>query len=93
MTFRRTTVLALTTLVIASLAWAPDLFLKLDTYFLKPQSRVKIPVLNGTLTKSEGFVAAQLADISIVSPAGRTRVRGDSALSCSGVARFDWDSA
>lgn len=60
-------------LLIASFAWAHDLFLKLDSYFLEPHARVRIPVLNGTFAKSEAFVAPdRLADISVVSPAGRT---------------------
>jgi hypothetical protein len=62
-------------LLAASLALAHDLFLKLDTYFLEPHTRVRIPVLNGTFTKSENFVAPdRLADISLVSPGGRTRL-------------------
>ena len=79
---RRSLIIAGALLLLASLASAHDLFLKLDTYFLAPGARVRIPILNGTFTKSEGFVSAQrLADISVVSPAGRMRVRGDSALS------------
>jgi hypothetical protein len=54
---------------------AHDLFIKLDTYFLAPHTRVQIPVLNGTFTKSENFVARdRLADISVVSPRGRTKL-------------------
>ena len=69
-------------LLIASFAWAHDLFLKLDTYFLKPGSQVRIAMLNGTFTKSEGFVAPErLADISVVSPSGRSPLRSDSAVS------------
>lgn len=70
----RTTVIAGTLLLVASVALAHDLFLKLDTYFLQPHARVRIPVLNGTFTKSENFVAPErLADLSVVSPGGRTR--------------------
>src|SRR5207247_9774859 len=53
--------------VLASLALAHDLFLKLDTYFLEPRTRVRVTVLNGTFAKSEGFVAPdRVADISVV---------------------------
>lgn len=72
---RRTLPIAAALLLVASLAWAHDLFLKLDTYFLEPHARVRIPVLNGTFTKSEGFVAPErIADVSAVSPRGRTRL-------------------
>ncbi len=72
---RRTILIAGMLLLVASVALAHDLFLKLDTYFLQPHARVRIPVLNGTFTKSENFVApGRLADISVVSPAGRTRL-------------------
>jgi uncharacterized protein DUF4198 len=69
-------------LLLASVALAHDLFLKLDTYFLEPHARVRIPVLNGTFAKSEGFVAPErIADISVVSPGGRTRLRAATAWS------------
>ena len=79
---RRTLFLAVALLLIASVALAHDLFLKLDTYFLEPHARVRIPVLNGTFTKSENFVARdRLADISVVSPGGRTKLAPASAWS------------
>ncbi len=69
-------------LLLASVALAHDLFLKLDTYFLEPQARARIMVLNGTFTKSEGFVAPErIADISAVSPGGRTALRAATAWS------------
>ena len=62
-------------LLVASVALAHDLFLKLDTYFLEPHTRVRMPVLNGTFTTSENFIAPErLADITLVSPTGRTRL-------------------
>jgi uncharacterized GH25 family protein len=71
---RRTLVLAATLLLLASVALAHDLFLKLDSYFLEPHARVRVPVLNGTFAKSENFITVdRIADISLVSPAGRTR--------------------
>src|SRR6266699_530261 len=69
-------------LLVASLALAHDLFLKLDTYFLEPRTRVRVTVLNGTFAKSEGFVAPdRVADISVVAPGGRTRLRPATAWS------------
>ena len=62
-------------LAIASVALAHDLFLKLDSYFLEPRTRVQMPVMNGTFTKSENFIAPErLADIAVVSPAGRKKL-------------------
>ena len=62
-------------LLVASVALAHDLFLKLNSYFQDPHTRVQIPVLNGTFTKSENFVARdRLADISVVSPRGRAKL-------------------
>lgn len=79
---RRTMVVTGTLLLIASLAWAHDLFLKLDSYFLEPYARAHIRVLNGTFTKSEGFVAPErIADISVVSPGGRIRLPAATAWS------------
>ena len=71
-----------TLLLVASLALAHDLFLKLDTYFLEPRTRVRVTVLNGTFAKSEGFVAPdRVANISVVAPGGRTRLRAATAWS------------
>ncbi len=58
----------------ASLLLAHDLFLKLDSYFLRPNTDVQIPVLNGTFNSSEADVAPdRIVDISLVTPAGHTR--------------------
>lgn len=77
---RRTLIVTGTLLLMASVALAHDLFLKLDTYFLEPHARVRIPVLNGTFAKSEGFVAPErIADISVVSAAGGTRLSPSTA--------------
>jgi len=82
MQFRRIAALSAAFLVPASLLWAHDLFLKLDTYFLEPNTRVRIPVLNGTFQKSEGWVAAdRIADISLVAPDGRARLAAPSVWS------------
>lgn len=79
---RRTLFLTCALLLVASVALAHDLFLKLDTYFLRAHSRVRIPVLNGTFIKSEGFVAPErIADISVVAPTGRRRVAAATAWS------------
>jgi uncharacterized protein DUF4198 len=82
MTARRSVLVAGALLVMASTALAHDLFLKLDSYFLEPRTRVRISVLNGTFTKSEGFVAPErLADLSVVTPGGRTALSPATAWS------------
>ena len=45
------------TVVTAGALWAHDLFLRLGNYFVQPNSDVRIHVLNGTFSKSEGAVA------------------------------------
>lgn len=73
---RRLIVLGVLLAAAASLLEAHDLFLKLDTYFLEPDSRVRVAVLNGTFALSENYVTPdRVADISVVTPAGRTRLR------------------
>ncbi len=53
--------------VSATILLAHDLFLKLDTYFVPPNSVVRVAVLNGTFSASEGAVVpARLLDLSIV---------------------------
>lgn len=52
--------------------FAHDLFLKLDSYFLPPNSKVTIKILNGSFQSSEGSITfARLKDASVVSPSGR----------------------
>ncbi len=62
-------------LLATSALLAHDLFLKLDSYFLEPNATVRITVLNGTFVRSEAAVNPnRLADMSLVSPAGRVRL-------------------
>lgn len=56
------------TLFLFASVFAHDLFLKTDTFFLQPNSKVKISVLNGTFLESEGAVSyARLNDVSFIS--------------------------
>jgi hypothetical protein len=74
--------------VLASALPAHDLFIKLDTYFLAPGAAVRVPVLNGTFTKSENAIERRrIADVSLVTPGGRSAVdtgavsaRGDTTM-------------
>jgi uncharacterized GH25 family protein len=48
---------------------AHDLFLKLDSYFVRPNEKVSIKILNGSFQGSDGAVSfARLADVSVISP-------------------------
>jgi hypothetical protein len=58
-----------------SLLLAHDLFLKLETYFVPPRTAVRIAVLNGSFTASEGAVTPdRLRDLSVTGAAGGGRV-------------------
>jgi hypothetical protein len=64
--------------VTATMLWAHDLFLKLDTYFVPPNAAVRVAVINGTFAVSEGSVTAdRLLDLSVVGPAGRRALPRD----------------
>ena len=66
---------ALLLLATTSLLLAHDLFLKLENYFVPPRTAVRIAVLNGSFTASEGPVAPdRLRDLSVVGSAGGGRV-------------------
>lgn len=68
---RRTLTALLLFALLAIPVLAHDLFLKLDSYFVKVNQKVSISVLNGTFQESEGAVAfARLTDMSVVSPSG-----------------------
>lgn len=64
-----TTLLLFALLAITGLAH--DLFLKIDSYFVKVNQKISISVFNGTFQESEGAVSfARLTDMSVVSPTG-----------------------
>ena len=80
--------LVATLLVMAGSLAAHDLFLKLDSYFLPVNTAVRVPVLNGTFTKSESVVARdRVAGITVLGPGGATSLdttaltaRGDTSF-------------
>ena len=67
---------------------AHDLFLKPDAFFLAAGANITVRVLNGTFSKSENAIARdRLLDVSLVGPAGRSRIdtavwgdRGDTSV-------------
>ncbi|MDE2764206.1 MAG: DUF4198 domain-containing protein [Gemmatimonadota bacterium] len=63
--------LALVTIVIATAARAHTLFLKLDSFFLEPNSTATVALYNGDFDKSENAVARdRMLDVSVVGPGG-----------------------
>ncbi len=84
----RTLAIALGLVGSASLLYAHDMFMKLDTYFLAPRQEVRIPILNGTFVSSEDSIAPdRVVDISLVSGGHRLHIEntawvphGDSTL-------------
>lgn len=57
--------------VLAVPAFAHDLFLKLDSYFLPVNSKVTIKIMNGSFQESEGAVTfARLKDVSVIARSG-----------------------
>ncbi len=70
---KKQTILAfILSLSLVASIFAHDLFLKTDSFFLKPNSKFTVKIMNGTFLASEGAVAfARLNDVSVVS-AGKT---------------------
>ncbi len=65
----------------ATALWAHDLFMKLDTYFLAPQSQVTIPIYNGTFMTSENSVTwDRVRDASVMMNGHRVSVDSDQWL-------------
>lgn len=62
-----------TCLILVAPATAHDLFLRLDTYFLKPNSKVTVRLMNGTFQQSDGAVARErLQDLTVITPNTRS---------------------
>lgn len=74
--------------VAATSLGAHDLFFRMSNFFVAPGSSTRMLVLNGTFSTSENSVTRdRLLDLSVVSPAGRTRAdtslwsaRGDTSV-------------
>lgn len=58
-----------------SLASAHDLFIKLGSHFMAPNSDAVVRITNGTFVKSENWITPdRVADISMITAAGRARI-------------------
>ncbi len=76
--WRRLAVAFMCVMLTATVLFAHDLFLKLDSYFVPPHSTVRVAVLNGTFAMSEGPVTAdRLRDLSVVGPIERRAIGRD----------------
>ena len=63
----------------ATVLLAHDLFLKLESYFIPPNTAVKVAVLNGSFSVSEGAVTAdRLRDLSLAGPQRRVALSHNS---------------
>ncbi|MDZ7359846.1 MAG: DUF4198 domain-containing protein [candidate division KSB1 bacterium] len=59
--------------------FAHDLFLKLETFFLKPHSPITVALFNGTFDKSENVITRdRMIDVSILGPQSR-RIHPDTS--------------
>lgn len=67
---RRTSAVLVSVLLLAvsvAVASAHDLFIKMESYFLSPNTPVEIPIINGTFGSSENSITVdRVADISLV---------------------------
>ena len=60
-------------LMLVASATAHDLFLRLETYFLQPNSKVTVRLMNGTFQASDGVVARErLHELTVITPNTRS---------------------
>lgn len=68
----RTIIASACSLALFMSVFAHDLFLKTDSYFLEPNSKFTVQIMNGTFQASEGAVSfARLNDVSVISDGKR----------------------
>lgn len=66
---RKAIIAALAIVIIAVAVHAHDLFLKLDSYFLTPDSKATVSVMNGTFQESDAAVARdRIVNLSLLGP-------------------------
>ena len=71
---RRAAILA-ALLFVATPLFAHDMFLRLEQFFVAANSTITVRLFNGTFIKSENSITPdRLADIAVVSPAGRAKI-------------------
>ena len=68
--------LVLLILIAGATSSAHNLFLKLDSYFLQPNSKTNVRLLNGTFRKSDGTVSRdRFRDINLLAPNPKESIR------------------
>ncbi|NIN72893.1 MAG: DUF4198 domain-containing protein [Gemmatimonadetes bacterium] len=68
---KRVVASALALVVAVSTLYAHELFIKFDTYFLEPDSEVRVLILNGTFALSENSVTVdRVVDMALLGPDG-----------------------
>lgn len=66
------------TLLCIAVFCSHDMYLKMDTYFLKPNEESKIQLFNGTFDKSENVIDRErMLDVSLVGNGKRTKIEDD----------------
>lgn len=69
---RRTAAVGWLLLLFTAPLFAHDMFWRLTSYYVAPMTALRMPVLNGTFSKSENSIEwARVASLSVVSPKGR----------------------
>jgi len=73
--FRRFAVLPILLALSATSLLAHDMFWRLTSYYVAPRASIRMPVLNGTFSKSENSVEwARVAQLSVTTPDGRALI-------------------
>ncbi|WP_411281187.1 DUF4198 domain-containing protein [Gemmatimonas sp.] len=72
---RRLAALPILLALSATSLFAHDMFWRLTSYYVAPRSSIRMPVLNGTFSKSENSIAwSRVAQLSVATPTGRTQI-------------------
>jgi uncharacterized GH25 family protein len=73
--FSRRLTITLALLLVAGPLFAHDMFLRLEQFFIAPNTTVNVRLFNGTFTLSENSISPdRLADVAVVSPTGRVKL-------------------
>src|SRR5574341_667466 len=89
---KKTLAVGLLIFVLTTVLNSHDMFLKLESFFLKPQTPATISLFNGTFEKSENAISRdRMLDVSIAGP-GNERVHPDTSQwrEFGGITRLDF---
>ncbi len=69
---KRVLILGLISLILITSAFAHDLFLKMDGFFVGVNEKISVKILNGSFMDSEGTVTfGRLQNVSVLAPSGK----------------------